>query len=96
MISLCSEESLTVTATAGGFTIKHLNQPNTSFDKEQIVSLPLALHLQGGLEMDINQYNRSFLPRNSFLFSIWEPVIRRKFLCKLCRRVINLIIFLLV
>lgn len=51
-----------------GFTIKHLNQPNTSFDKEQIVSLPLALHLQGGLEIDINQYNRSFLPRNSFLF----------------------------
>lgn len=51
-----------------GFTIKHLNQPNTSFDKEQIVSLPLALHLQGGLEMDINQYNRSFLPKNSFLF----------------------------
>jgi type IX secretion system PorP/SprF family membrane protein len=51
-----------------GFSIKHLNQPNTSFDKEQVVSLPLALHLQGGLEMDINQYNRSFLPKNSFLF----------------------------
>ena len=43
--------------------------PYTS-DQFQILtlSLPLALHLQGGLEMDINQYNRCFLPKNSFLF----------------------------
>lgn len=51
-----------------GLTLSHLNQPNTSFDKEIIQKLPVSISIQGGVELDINPYQRSFLPENSFLF----------------------------
>lgn len=51
-----------------GVTFFHLNEPNTSFDKETVLKIPLSLSFQAGFEFDINQYQRGFLPENSFLF----------------------------
>ena len=51
-----------------GLALKHLNQPNISFDKESSQKLPIAAAIQGGVEFNINPYQRSFLPENSFLF----------------------------
>lgn len=51
-----------------GLALSHLNQPNISFDKESSQKLPIALAVQGGVELEINPYQYGFLPENSFLF----------------------------
>lgn len=51
-----------------GVTLDYLNQPNPSVDKTPNIKLPIRIGVQGGLEMDINPYQRSILPTNSFLF----------------------------
>ena len=53
-----------------GFSLKHLNQPNISFNKENFdVKLPIRMALQGAYEFDINPYDRSILPRYSTIMS---------------------------
>ena len=44
------------------------NTITISFDKESSQKLPIALAVQGGVELDINPYQYGFLPENSFLF----------------------------
>jgi type IX secretion system PorP/SprF family membrane protein len=50
-----------------GFNLKHLNQPDISFNSENNDQKELFLSLQGAYEMDINRYQQGFLPENSFL-----------------------------
>ena len=52
----------------GGVALSHLNQPNTSYDKDVIQKSPISVAIHGGVELDINPYQRGFLPYNSFLF----------------------------
>lgn len=52
-----------------GLSIKHLNRPNTSLNKERQHDKPLNVSLQAGLEFNINEYERNFLPRYSYLFT---------------------------
>lgn len=51
-----------------GLTFFHLNQPNISLDKEGDEKQAFELSFQGGTEIDLNPYQRGFLPDNSFLF----------------------------
>ncbi len=51
-----------------GLTIKHINKPNDSFNKEDDTSeKPIQIGIQGAYEFDINPYERRYLPRYSFL-----------------------------
>lgn len=52
-----------------GMALKHLNRPNTSYNKEQNLPLPMSIVLNGGYEFNMNPYERSILPRYSFLFT---------------------------
>lgn len=52
-----------------GLSLKHLNRPNTSLNKEKKYSTPISFSLQGGYEFDINPYEQNFLPRYSYLFT---------------------------
>ncbi len=52
-----------------GLSIKHINQPNTSFNKESDYKKPLGISLLGGYEFDLNPYERNFLPRYSYLLA---------------------------
>lgn len=52
-----------------GLSLKHLNRPNTSLNKEKEYSMPVSISLQGGYEFDVNPYEQNFLPRYSFLFT---------------------------
>lgn len=51
-----------------GFNLKHLNQPDISFNSENNDQKELFLSVQGAYELDINRYHQlGFLPDNSFL-----------------------------
>ena len=50
----------------GGVALSHLNQPNTSYDKDIIQKSTISIAVHGGIELDINPYQKSFLPYNSF------------------------------
>lgn len=51
-----------------GLTIKHINKPNDSFNKEDdTTEKPIQIGIQGAYEFDINPFERRFLPRYSFL-----------------------------
>lgn len=52
-----------------GLSLKHLNRPNTSLNKEKTYNKPMSISVQGGVEFDINPYDRNFLPRYSYLFT---------------------------
>ena len=52
-----------------GLTLKHLNKPNTSYNKEVPFEKPIQISLQGGYEFDLNPYERRYLPRYSYLFA---------------------------
>ena len=53
-----------------GASIKHLNQPNISYNKENTeFTLPIRYSVQGGYEFDINPYDRSIMPRYSTIFA---------------------------
>jgi len=51
-----------------GLSLKHLNRPNTSINKEKQDRLPVLISLQGSYEIDLNPYERGLLPRYSFLY----------------------------
>jgi len=51
-----------------GLDLKHLNKPNTSFNKEVLYEKPIEISLQGGYEFNINPYEMRYLPRYSYLF----------------------------
>jgi type IX secretion system PorP/SprF family membrane protein len=50
-----------------GFNVKHLNQPEVSFNLENDDQKELFFSLQGAYELNINPYEKGFLPDNSFL-----------------------------
>lgn len=51
-----------------GFNLKHLNNPETSFNSESSNKKDLFISLQMGYEKDLNPYRQSsFLPENSYL-----------------------------
>jgi len=53
-----------------GASIKHLNQPNISYNAEKTeFTLPIRYSVQGGYEFDINPYDRSIMPRYSTIFA---------------------------
>jgi len=49
-----------------GLSLKHLNQPDISYNNES-VQKSLMISVQGAYEFNINYYERSFLPRYSYL-----------------------------
>ena len=51
-----------------GLSLKHLNQPSTSYNNETTTKQPIRMTLNGGYEFDINTYERGFLPKDSYLF----------------------------
>ncbi|MGB2397760.1 MAG: type IX secretion system membrane protein PorP/SprF [Flavobacteriaceae bacterium] len=52
-----------------GLTLKHLNKPNTAYNKEVPFEKPIQISLQGAYEFDLNPYERRYLPRYSYLFA---------------------------
>ncbi len=52
-----------------GLTLKHLNKPNTSYNKEVPFEKPIQISLQGAYEFDLNPYERRYLPRYSYLYT---------------------------
>jgi len=52
-----------------GLTLKHLNRPNTSYNKEVPFEKPIQISVQGAYEFDLNPYERRYLPRYSYLFA---------------------------
>tara|TARA_A200000113_G_scaffold221236_1_gene232766 strand:- start:4501 stop:5079 length:579 start_codon:yes stop_codon:yes gene_type:complete len=52
-----------------GLSLKHLNQPNTSFNQENQFKKTISISVQGGVEFDINPFDRNFLPRYSYLLT---------------------------
>lgn len=50
-----------------GFNLKHLNQPDISFNSENNNQKELFMSVQAAYEFDINPLQRGFLPDNSFL-----------------------------
>ncbi|PHS53485.1 MAG: hypothetical protein COB01_04030 [Lutibacter sp.] len=51
-----------------GLNLKHINQPDISFNNEENIKKKLFMSLQTGYEYDLNPYNQNSLPPNSFLF----------------------------
>ncbi len=52
-----------------GLSLKHLNKPNTSYNKEVPIDKPIQISVQGAYEFDLNPYERRYLPRYSYLFT---------------------------
>lgn len=52
-----------------GLSLSQINQPNIAFDKENPIKGPINFTLQGGREWDINPYERSFLPAESYFYA---------------------------
>ena len=51
-----------------GLSLKHLNQPDVSMNKEFNLKKPMSLSFQAAYERDINYFGRSFLPNESYLY----------------------------
>ena len=52
-----------------GLSFKHLNKPNTSYNKEAPFEKPIQFSLQGAYEFDLNPYESRYLPRYSYLYA---------------------------
>ena len=53
-----------------GASVQHLNQPNISYNIEDIdYTLPIRISAQGAYEFDINPYDRSIMPRYSTIYA---------------------------
>lgn len=53
-----------------GASVKHLNQPNISYNKENTeFTMPIRYSFQGGYEFDVNPYDRSIMPRYSTIYA---------------------------
>ena len=50
-----------------GLSLKHLNKPNTSFNKEVPFEKPIQVSVQGAYEFDLNPYERRFLPNTGYI-----------------------------
>ena len=57
-----------------GLGLKHLTTPNVSLYGDYEANLPIRISLQGGYEFDINPYERSYLPRYSYLYTFLNAV----------------------
>jgi len=57
-----------------GLSLKHLNKPNISFNKEVPYTKPMRISLQAGYEFDINPFERGFLPQYSYLYTFLNLV----------------------
>ena len=57
-----------------GLGLKHLTQPNISLYGDYEANLPIRISLQGGYEFNINPYERSYLPRYSYLYTFLNAV----------------------
>lgn len=57
-----------------GLSLKHLNKPNISFNKEVPYTKPIRISLQAGYEFDINPFERGFLPQYSYLYTFLNLV----------------------
>lgn len=55
-----------------GLSLKHLNKPNVSYNKEIPYAKPISVGLQGGYEFNINPFERGLLPRFSYLFTYFN------------------------
>ncbi len=51
-----------------GLSLKHLNQPNVSYNNETTLKKPIRITLNGGYEFNINTLERGFLPDDSYLY----------------------------
>jgi len=51
-----------------GVSLKHLNKPDISMNKEYNLKKPMSVSFQAAYERDINYFNRGFLPPDSFLY----------------------------
>jgi len=51
-----------------GLNLKHINQPDDSFNTEVSNKKDLYLSLQAGYEYDLNPYNQRAMANNSYLF----------------------------
>ncbi|MDA7711032.1 type IX secretion system membrane protein PorP/SprF [Flavobacteriaceae bacterium] len=59
-----------------GVSIKHLNQPNISYNNENVeIKLPIRYAVQGGYEFDVNPYDRSILPRYSTIMAFMNASV---------------------
>tara|TARA_A100001015_G_scaffold320742_1_gene448287 strand:+ start:3550 stop:4554 length:1005 start_codon:yes stop_codon:yes gene_type:complete len=52
-----------------GFSLKHLNRPNVSYNQDLIEPKPIRYTLNGAYEFNLNPYERSFLPKFSYLLA---------------------------
>lgn len=52
-----------------GLSAKHINQAGISFDTEVNEQRDLSISIQGAYETEIDPYNRSSLPKNSYVFA---------------------------
>ena len=53
-----------------GASLKHLNQPNISYNEEDTdYTLPIRYAIQGGYEFDINPFDRSIMQRYSTIYA---------------------------
>ncbi len=50
-----------------GLSLSNLNRPNTSFNKESDFQSPILISIQSAYEVNINPYERRFLPQYSYL-----------------------------
>jgi len=57
-----------------GLSLKHLNKPNISYNKEVPYTKPIRVGLQAGYEFDINPFERGLLPRFSYLYTFLNLV----------------------
>ncbi len=58
-----------------GLSLRNLNQPNASFNKESAEKLPISISVQRGYEFDLNSYRQGLLPEFSFLY-LYEAVTK--------------------
>ena len=52
-----------------GLSAKHINQAKISFDTEANEKRDFSISIQGAYEAEIDPYNRSSLPKDSYLFT---------------------------
>tara|TARA_B100001057_G_scaffold469840_1_gene530560 strand:+ start:157 stop:1197 length:1041 start_codon:yes stop_codon:yes gene_type:complete len=57
-----------------GLSLKHLRKPNVSYNKETLENKPIRIGVQGAYEFNINPFERSFLPRFSYLYTFLNYV----------------------
>lgn len=62
-----------------GLSVKHLNQPNTSFNKESPNKIPMDISVLSGYEFELNPFERNFLPLNSYLFAFGILDFKQKY-----------------